>query len=113
MDSFSSLTLLVALAAGAVGTFAGAAAIVERRHRQRGWWGAAATALAGGVVASMFGTASVLVHLKFGRDACSVAPMRATDVLAAHPAYLGVAVLTVLAVGGWIVATFRGRHGRP
>jgi len=112
MDSFSSLTLLVALAAGGVGTFAGAVAIVERRNHQRRWWGAAATALAGAVVASMFGTASLLVHLRFGHGPDSFAPLPTGDALAAHPAYLGVAALTVLAAGGWVIATFRSRNRR-
>jgi len=112
MDSFSSLTLLVALVAGAAGTFAGAVAIVERRSHEARWWRPAATALAGAVVAAMFSTASLLVHLRFGHGPDSVAPMPAGDVLAAHPAYLGVVVLMVLAAGGWVVATFRARDGR-
>ncbi len=112
MESFSSLTLLVALAAAGVGTFAGAVAIVERQARQRRWWSAAAAALAGAVLAAMFGTASLLVHLRIGHGPDSVSPMGAGQVLAAHPAYLGVGVLTVLAAGGWAVATFRDRNRR-
>jgi hypothetical protein len=112
MDTFSSLALFVALIAGAVGTFAGAVAVVERRQRRRRWWWAAATALAGAVLASMFGTASLLVHLRFGHGPDSATPMRTADVLATHPAYLGVAALMVLAAAGWIVATFRAVNRR-
>lgn len=107
MDSFWSLTLLVALAAGAVGTFTGAVAVVERRHRDRRWWWAAATALAGAVVALMFGTASLIVHLRLGHAPDSAAPMGIVDFVASHPAYLGVLSMIVLAAVGWIVATLR------
>ncbi len=112
MESFFSLTLLVALTAGGLGTLPGAAAVVERRNRETRWWSAAATAPDGAVLAAMFGTASALVHLRFGHGPDSIEPIGAGQALATHPASLGIGVLTVLAAGGWAVATLRGRDRR-
>jgi hypothetical protein len=109
LDLLYSITLLVALFAGALSLLAGIVALVRARRPVQGESKSSPSpriyrvATTGALVSVVFAVVSIAVHLAFGHRPGSVEGLDLPAFFALHPSYLGV---FAMAAGAGLLAHF-------
>ncbi len=113
MDTLYSLSLLLALMLGAVGTAALVHSMILRLSgRRRNFYVTRFPIICGGA-ALLAGVFSAIVHLLFGHDSDSLEPMAPGQFMMQHKAYWVVLALAIPALLGRIVAVGLSRLRQP
>lgn len=104
MDAVYSLSLLISLVAGTLGTTVFILVAAQSGRPRKSDAKVAQAAIVFGATALLFGMISVSAHLDFGHGPDSDAAMTTLEFFGHHKAYWLVLILIVLSYQGWRLA---------